>query len=126
MSFCTEFLVILRALSADTNGIGRFDISLLSQQARMELLVGEFARNTIFKDENGDFLDIADWPGLEVNAEGEVTEIAVSNEPGLVLRGCSLLVHLLPDTIYSIEFLNGSLKGSLTATAYDVCVSRNE
>ena len=120
MPFCTEFLMILRALSADIHGIGRFDISLLSQQARMELIAQEFACNTIFKDENGDFLDIADWPGLEVNDDGEVTEIAISNEPGLVLRGSPFLVHLLPDTIDTIQIPDGMLKGSLDCTQLPV------
>ena len=46
--------------------LGRLDHASLSDQALMELLFGRMYRDKLkkFQDEHGEFLDIAEWPGV--------------------------------------------------------------
>ena len=60
---------------ADTDGFGRVDLSSLSDQTLMELLVGDIQRNTMLRDSEGEFLEIHSWNGLTFSDTGELLDI---------------------------------------------------
>ena len=56
-----------RLTTADT---GRFDFTNVPDQVRMEMLVAQMDGSELFKDDNGNFIDVCEWKGVECG-EGE-------------------------------------------------------
>ena len=70
---------ILRSFFATDPSLGRVDFASLSDQSCMELLVAGLseASRDHFVNDNGDFLDIEDWPITEVSEDGSVISITI-------------------------------------------------
>ena len=73
--------------------LGRLDYDGLSEQARMEILID--GADDDFKaflcDENMEFRDVAEWPGVTSNADGYITEIQFYDGIGGMMRGTANL-----------------------------------
>ena len=74
-------MLLLCTLSADAS-LGRFDPSVLTDQARMEMLVASRKETSANQDyflkfttDEGDYLDACDWPGVTCDDAQNVTSI---------------------------------------------------
>ena len=74
-------MLLLCTLSADAS-LGRFDPSMLTDQARMEMLVASRKESSANQDyflkfttDEGDYLDACDWPGVTCDDAQNVTGI---------------------------------------------------
>ena len=97
---------------------GRFDASLLCPQAQMELLVTGFSDVSTFQDENADFRDISEWPGVTHSPEGQITSIKWNFDVGEartnweykqpVKEGGTIALSFIPASV--THFVSSSLK----------------
>ena len=78
-SHCIQML-IHTLLNIDIPSIGRCNINDLSQQTRMELLVANIHNLSKIHNADGDFLDISQWQGVELDNNGNVIEIGFESE----------------------------------------------
>ena len=120
---------------------GKFDIASLSQQESMELLVADLpdASKRVFQDDTENFLDITQWNGLSLNANGEINAIQwrkafeggqidlrfVPHTVGtLMVRECCLTgtadLSRLPSSLESLHLTRNVLSGSIDLTAMPV------
>ena len=93
-------------ITALDHTLGRLDYDGLSDQARMEILIDGACPDfkAIVSDENTAFKDVADWPGVTSNADGQVTEINFSPFGGLRTR----IENAIDGTVH-LEFLPPNL-----------------
>ena len=94
---------------ADLHHLGRVSIDTLPQQALMELLIDDMQNTNRFYDENGDCLDIAQWPRTHFDEDGSVQII---DWIGMDLSG-STNFQWLPATVTECDFRWNALRGSL-------------
>ena len=73
-------MLIHTLLNIDIPSIGRCNIDDLSQQTRMELLVANIHNLSEIQNADGDFLDISQWQGVELDSSGNVIEIGFEAE----------------------------------------------
>ena len=93
--------------------LGRLDYDSLSDQARMEILVGgmgPLARQPI-QDANGCFLDICDWPCNTCDADGNVVRICPIKH-AVQLAG-TLRMDFLPQTVQHFTISMLTLTGTI-------------
>ena len=94
----------------DSAALGRLEYTTMSQQALMECLIASFTSESCkpFQDENGNFTDIAEWPGIELNSAGNVTHMNWKN------KGGSIDFQWLPQHVQVIELRRSKdLSGSI-------------
>ena len=67
--------------SANENGLGRFDISSLSDQMCMELLIQDSSdkEKHVFQDNAGIFLDACRWHGVRCDSDDRVVRVNLSH-----------------------------------------------
>ena len=106
--------IILTCLTAESDHIGRFDPSLLIQQARMELLVQHLPNKHRLYTDEGDFKPISEWPGVTVNANDEVTNIVRPWNAGDLYAG-TVEFQWLPATVETISLVYGAVEGIFRA-----------
>ena len=58
-----------------SDALGKIDITSLTEQTKMELLIEDFGCQEPFKSADGDYLDISEWPGVATDTDGTVTNI---------------------------------------------------
>ena len=103
-------------LCADTATLGRFDPSMLTDQARMEILVTPIEDGAErlranepplkFKDSTGEFFNACDWPGVECDNDGSVTYI----DWYLENWACGAVsLDILPPNLSSFDITRGFL-----------------
>ena len=87
-------------LSADTP-LGRFNEALLTDQTRMELFVSGLTGKPMakFYDVEGGFLPVCDWPSVDCDDAGTVTDVGIPlcDTAGTFSR--SLALRFLPRNI---------------------------
>ena len=86
--------------TADESSLGRFDLSALSEQDRMELLViGLESELSQYQDNDGNFIDCHEWRNVVSDSEQNITSINEGNSRWysgpLHLTG-TIDTHLLP------------------------------
>ena len=55
--------------------LGKVDFSSLTQQTLMEMVISEVQDSEAVKDSDGMFLDIVQWEGVGLDANGDVKEV---------------------------------------------------
>ena len=88
--------------------LGRADPQMLSQQAQMELLVAGIHDTDKFQDAQGNFLDVADWPGVHAT-DGVIDAI----EWLFILGNGSLCFEWLPKTLTVFNVYTNELVGTI-------------
>ena len=103
----------LFTLAADTL-LGRVSSLNISDQTCMELLVQNLSKRVILSDfkQNGEFLDIAKWPGVRSTREGNVRKIDWKLR---TLPGTILLEHL-PQSIEIFRATHNQWVGTLNTS----------
>ena len=102
--------------------LGRVDITMLSDQNLVELLVEGFndEAKKRYQDENGDFLEVCQWPRFRCDDDGRVIHIESWNE--IQISGTIDLRYLPPKCEYTkFEALN--LSGTLDTTLLPSCMT---
>ena len=92
----------------DESALGRIDYSTYSHQALMELLIRRIPEAKMVQDSAGNFLDIEEWEGVNLNADGEVTKISLPFES---LDGIDL--QWVPPTVETIILDSGGICAEL-------------
>mmetsp|Transcript_2619 Transcript_2619/g.4035 ORF Transcript_2619/g.4035 Transcript_2619/m.4035 type:complete len:299 (-) Transcript_2619:86-982(-) len=110
--------ISIRQLVTADPSLGRLDYDSMTQQALMEIAIGEFSEKSQekFKDENGNFGDIRDWEGVQVDANKSVevlewhssTRIGHKSENHGTIR-----LGWIPKTVQTILLMNRGLEGEL-------------
>ena len=106
----------LICLASDAHHIGRFDPSLLTQQARMELLVQNSRDKSAVCTDDGSFKDIADWPGITLNGNGDV--IVIARPSRVDLYAGEVDFQWLPETVGAISLYDSGIEGLFRAAAF--------
>ena len=115
---------MLPFLTADGQSCGRVDVSSLSDQTLLELLVSDMHHVDKVQDADGDFLDIAEWKGVEV-ADAGVTQIefrqtdslfAVDEDFTVGPKG-SIDLQWLPKTLQVFNIDEMELHGTIETSA---------
>ena len=104
------YFFMLTYITAD-NSIGRFDISSLSDQTLMEMLVegmGEYSQQD-YKDENGDFKYVCEW-GAYTCTDGRVTDVYFNHR---TFHFEQFPFEYAPPLAKRISIQNGNLHGTL-------------
>mmetsp|Transcript_17614 Transcript_17614/g.27567 ORF Transcript_17614/g.27567 Transcript_17614/m.27567 type:complete len:256 (-) Transcript_17614:169-936(-) len=96
-------------LSADIEGLSRFDRMLVPPQTLLELLFGGFAQTAKLKDDNGDFHNIETLSA--VTMEGDEVECL---DLFLDKHGGALLIEYIPGSVRRLDCAYNSFHGSLT------------
>ena len=116
-SFSVKFMLSHLTIAADPS-LARFDVDSLSDQIRMELLIGglkETLRYEILTDD-GEFKDVCDWTDIQCNSDGNVTKVEMlsyaSPENGETLN----LVYM-PPLVTTFSFAMVGASGSLDTQA---------
>ena len=111
---------------AFADACGRFDTTSLPLQTKMELLVSDFTDSQAFQEKDGEFRDIATWPGLtfteggaisEINWEFDVFEAIMDDNyrPDINVGG-SIDFRFLPDGVETVEIISFELSGTVTTS----------
>ena len=103
-------------LSAEVASLGRFNKDCLSEQIIMELFVEPFVpkRSRTFKDENGDFTDIASWhPLLQFDSVGCIIKICFD----FTFAGGELHLENLPPHMQEVRVNSNKLTGEVDLTS---------
>ena len=99
----------------DPEALGRCDPSLLPQQARLELLVQDFADKAPFQSADGSFVDVKDWVGVGMDAAGCVERILWSKRTFRYTgRAGSINLRWIPQTMVFLHISGGGLEGSIS------------
>ena len=100
-------------LQADSQilGIGRCTRDTLPSQVLMELIVANISRSTLFKDSDGSFLEIDEWPGVQIDETGAPKRIAWTQR--LFRCNGTIDLSLLPPQLEYIAFAENELHGSV-------------
>ena len=104
-------------LTADAS-LGRFDISSISQQQMMEMLIeniNEAAKLKYKADDTGDYLDVCAWLGIECDDDKNVTSIEFDN----YFRR-DLNIEYIPQTVRRFKLLSEGATGTLDTSALSV------
>ena len=121
-SFCSQLaynkkISMLFLYAADDEHLSRLDPTLLSDQALLEIFVSSFKNISEFQDENGNFLDIAEWENVDMGAQdGHDTTVAyftypvADEQPNL---GGSLNLVFLPPTLEGLYIVSCDLTGTI-------------
>ena len=107
--------VISLLISADAH-LGRVDISSLSDQILMEMLVSSSTeeKRSRLLDKDGVFLDVCEWPGVTCNADEQV--VGVCKDGFRMLEGSVELAYIPPKvTIFGMY--QSRLSGTLDTSA---------
>ena len=113
------------------SSLGRLDFSLMSDQARMELLVEGLDANflEVQQDDNGEFLDVCEWDGVHCDESETVTSVSLSGAYSGLAR-----LDFLPAKVQKFHFgsfvIRGQISGTLDvagfpATLQDFDISQN-
>ena len=105
------FALAITLLGADI-GLGKMDPSMLSDQDRMELFVANLAGKYLahFQTQDGTFLDMCEWTGMECDKEGNIIEVSLQ-------RACdgTVCLDFFPESVDTLIISsNGSLEGTLS------------
>ena len=92
--------------------LGRLDYDSLSDQALMEMVVDgvEEGLKQNFQDENGNFLDVCEWPRVTCSKDSRVHKIAVS---GIQFTDKQFAFQFIPDRVTDLQAYGCSLHGTL-------------
>ena len=107
-------------LTAVDPSIGRVDISSLSEQALMELLVADIHHLDKVQNKDGEFLDITEWKGIEI-VDDAVTKIELrqtesflaSDEEFTVGPEGSIELQWLPQGLDVLDIEEMALEGTI-------------
>ena len=103
-------------LTADSEHTGRFDPSLLTQQARMELLVQHSRDKSSVCTDDGDFKPISEWPGVTFNSDGEVT--CLTRTWKIDLYAGTVEFQWLPETVGTLSLPYAKTEGLFRAVDF--------
>ena len=107
---------MLLAICADTDAtLGRFNQDTLTDQMRMELLIDGLTDEAkrIFKYYNGDYMDIARWAGVEVDADTNTVHFIFFG----VFASGSLALEFMPPTTRKFDLSEGKVSGTIDTAA---------
>ena len=101
------------SLFAADPSLGRVDFASLSDQCCMELLVAGLSKASRdhFVNDNGDFLDIEDWPITEVSEHGSVTSITIK-----YFGVGKIDLEYVPQTVERLIIVVTDLEGTVETT----------
>ena len=117
-SYSFVMTVLLSALiaAADDSSLGKVDISVLSDQVRMELLFqGMVSTEGEYLDADGSYLDCREWQDIKCDPDDNVVEIKwwyFGNIRSTQLNG-TLCTDLFPASLTRFEASGNRLHGSL-------------
>ena len=98
--------------------LGRFDFDSLSDQTRMELLIGDLKETLRYKilTDDGDFKDVCDWEGVQCNSAGNVTQVEMISHASPE-NGETLNLVYMPPLITNFAFAMVGASGSIDTQA---------
>ena len=111
-------------LHVDTQCLGRVDKTTLSEQSIMELLVADLCASgkhtRAFRDEEGNFLPVEEWRGVEVNAYGDVQKIKWKSTywiraSSMVPQGGTIYFEWIPTQTAEFSATYMAMSGTLDA-----------
>ena len=88
---------------SNPSSLGRLDHATMSQQALMECLVAQIDERSLrkFRDKDKNFKDVDEWPGVELDNEGDVVGI-FWDTGNMTLQG-TLSLQWLPVTVKHLK-----------------------
>ena len=111
-----SIITIPSCFASDSTHIGRFDPSLLSQQARMELLVENLRHQAFFRDADGGFTSAKDWPGVRVDPHGNI--ISIKKPWGSAAFEGEIAFQWLPETIETLHCDHACIQTDFHAASF--------
>ena len=99
--------------ASEAYSLGRANISNMSDQARMELLVADIQNISALKNNHGDFLDIKEWHGVDLDSSGSVQRIDLQEMDGIIGPGGSIDLQWIPLQTKCFQIVALQLAGSL-------------
>ena len=112
----TIWISALQALAIDPS-LGRLDYESLSDQALMEMLIDQmcFKEKNYFQDENGNYKDVSEWPGVQCSDSDDdrVVEIELY---GLTFSAKQFPFNFIPPMVSYFGASQSNLQGTLEAS----------
>ena len=105
--------------SSDSESSSGEDIPLpppSSQQEALQMVIAKTCRTEVFKDDNGKFLDLSAWTGVDCTDDGFVHNIMWRGVLRTTASAAEIQVDWLPPSVWAFDASDNGLKGSLDFT----------
>ena len=99
-------MLILHYFSFVDHSLGKFDVTALSQQMLMEMLVSGLSDTKKYRAADDEFIDVCHWRGVKCNEDGDAISMMLSGH-GTVNLSC------MARTLQRFQTTFSQLKGSL-------------
>ena len=94
------------------HALGRIEYASLTEQSQMEILVDQVKQREFFTDERGNYEDIAEWEGVEMNDDGTVNTIFWCD----LLGGGNIRLDFLPANTSLVDISMNALSGTISTS----------
>ena len=99
-----------------SDALGKIDMTSLSEQTKMELLIEDFGYQEPLQSADGDYLDVSEWPGVVTDTDGTVTNIEWAfdqNTDYFQTNGRTIQLQYIPENVIDFSISECKMLGTV-------------